>query len=138
MEHYDKKKNNKKLFIALIIFLILSLIIATVQIVRSIPKKELISTKTFDIYEFKTHRNSFSGNLELYYSYIDEEDKINQKQISNSSLFEIIHLGEKNKVTIEYWGRNGKVSKVKLIKFYVTKETYNKFSKEFKWEYSTN
>lgn len=139
MERYNKEKNNKKLIVILIIFIILSLVIATVQIIRSIPKKELISTKTYDIYELIGAKyDSYYENWFLHYSYIDEQNKINKRKVSEHTLLHKIYLSDKNQVTFEYWGRNGNISEENLTKFYVTDEIYKEISKKLAWDYLTN
>ena len=129
MENYKKKK----IFITLLIaFVILSFILGIIQFIRSIPPKELISTETYDIYELTVKDNR------IYFSFIDDEKKINKNHYPTDTIFRNLYLGEKNQVTIEKWGRNGKITKVKFIKFHLDEDTYKKFSKEFQWEYGFN
>lgn len=136
--NYNKQKNNKYLKISVILLSILTIIILILQLISSIPKKELISTESYDVYELKIRENEANSYYEVYYSYLDNENKIIQKKIYAHDLFNIIYLSEKNQITIEYYGRNGKISKNKLVKFHITDEKLKEFAKTFNWEFSTN
>lgn len=128
----ESHKKRKIFLLLLIIFCILSIILGIIKFIQSIPKKELISTKTYDIYELTTNDNR------IYFSFLDENKKINRDHYDEVTIFKKLYLGEKNQVTIENWGRNGKITKVKFIKFHLDEDTYKKFSKEFQWEYGFN
>lgn len=109
------------------IFLTIIIIIA-----KHLPDYKLISTKTYDIYELTL------DDTRIYYSYIDENQKINKNYEEEYYLIDKIYLGEKNQVAIENWGFNGKPSSVELIKFYVDEKTYKNFSEKYDWETENN
>lgn len=124
MEKLNKKKILK---IILPIFLALTVVIILISLISKIPKKELISTNTYDLYEFS------SDDDYIYFSFIDENQKINKEYVSEYEISKKIYMGEKNQITIEYWGRNGKVSTAKLIKFYLDEKTYKNLSSKYEW-----
>lgn len=115
------------LIIAIIILLIITIIIAIVTLKSILPQKELISTKTYDIFELK-HNETF-----IFFSYLDENKKINKDFFSNRFFLEKLHIGDKNQITVKNFGHSGKITQTKIIKFYVTKDTYTFFSKKFRW-----
>lgn len=124
----DNKTREKLLKIILPIFIVLTVILLILLLIKSLPDKELISTKTYEIYEL------YPGDVYIYYTFIDENSKINKDSETNKSILRKIYLGDKNQITVENLGYNGKISKVKLIKFYVTDETYKELSEKFEWE----
>ena len=123
----NARKRKKYFSIFLSIFISLSIIFGIIQFIRFTPTKELISTETYDIYEITTKDQT------IYFTFIDDCQKINKMYYPHQRIFRMLYLGEKNQVTIEKWEYNGKVKKTKVTKFYLDEKTYKKFSQEFKW-----
>ena len=125
-----EKTRGKLLRILIFIFCIFFFIFLIIQFYKGSIKKDLLSTETYEIYEL-TPDDDY-----IYFSYVDKDNKIYKDYEGAYEIKKILYMDEKNQVTIEKWGRNKKVKKVKLIKFHLDEKTYKELSEKYEWNYN--
>lgn len=146
IEKKRKERNQKIKNVIMKIIPFVAVIVAIVIIVNLIMiahkhfKKELMATKEFELFDIRIDTDNDRLYYSFLYSYEDEKNKLEKDYNTDSYILSELYLSDndKNYVVVEIWGRQGKVKKKKITKFYFTEEQYKKMHDKFDWKKDTN
>lgn len=96
-------------------------------------RKYLISESSYEIFDIDTNC-AFTEDI-IYFSYLNSDKKLKKCKLYSNDLLHHLYLTDVDNayVVVENYGRNGKITKEVITKFFCNKEQYKDFSITFSW-----
>lgn len=130
----------KKVFPFFITIVAIVIIVNLFIIAHKHFKKELMATEEFELFDIKIDADDNRLYYSYLYSYQDEKNKLEKDSHSDYHILSNLYISDddRNYVVVEIWGRQGKVKKKKITKYYFSEEQYKKMYDKFEWKEDTN
>lgn len=114
-----------------IVLLVGIIIIGTVVFCSLYFKAVPISENSYEIFDIS---ENFAEDT-LYFSYLNSEKKLKKCKFYSNTLLNKLYLTDEDKtyVVVQSFGRNGKITKEVVTKFFCNKNKYNDLSITFSW-----